>query len=405
MALTPQEEVEIRKRADIAVAEAAKEKAAESKTQSITNAQPATSNGVKNKNSDRYSQMETTYNQLLLNATADVKNDIKGDTVNIIEKYDWIVNKTKTEDLLPCAYVREFRQNVSTFAMSMNWLLKNVSAGFIDTLGQVVGQFSETAGNAFKEFGNKLGNATSGVTNDYNTIVTENGGHLSPYENMYSYDTTNCLKYVFPYFDNDYISFSNSFSDSPQTGSWFQKSLADNLDVIAGISGNLQGASNVGDMIGNMLSENNSFTWSNDGIYLEKPKYFQYENSQDTVAINFILYNTVNHGGLGDTAWKKNYRFIKNIALKNLPYKLDAFKYKTPALYEVSVPGTKYFPVSFISKLEVKSLGTRRYLQYKTNQKVLVPDAWQITIIFQSLLYKSANLYATALEKGPTIIK
>lgn len=199
---------------------------------------------------------------------------------------------------------------------------------------------------------------------------------------MYSYDTTNCLKYVFPYFDNDYISLSNSFSDSPQTGSWFQTSLANNLDVIAGISGNLQGASNVGDMIGNMLSKDNSFTWSNDGIYLEKPKYFQYESSQDTVAINFILYNTVNHGGLEDTAWKKNYRFIKNIALKNLPYRLDAFKYKTPALYEVSVPGTKYFPVSFVSKLEVKNLGTRRFLQYKTNQKVLVPDAWQITIVF-----------------------
>ena len=47
----------------------------------------------------------------------------------------------------------------------------------------------------------------------------------------------------------------------------------------------------------------------------------------------------------------------------------------------------------------------RKVREYKSNQKVLVPDAWQITIVFQSLLYKSANLYATALEKGPTIIK
>lgn len=362
----------------------------------------------KKKNSARYSQMENTYNELLSNVTSDVKNDIKnGDIVNILKDYDWIVNKVKTEDLLPCAYVREFRQNVSTFAMSMKWLLNNVSTGFIDTFAKVVGQFSEAGGEALKKIGNSLGDAVSNATsstNIYNTIVTGNN-HLSPYENMYSYDTTNCLKYVFPYFDNDYISLSNSFSDSPQTGSWFQTSLANNLDVIAGISGNLQGASNVSDMIGSMLSKDNSFTWSNDGIYLEKPKYFQYESSQDTVAINFILYNTVNHGGLEDTAWKKNYRFIKNIALKNLPYRLDAFKYKTPALYEVSVPGTKYFPVSFVSKLEVKNLGTRRFLQYKTNQKVLVPDAWQITIVFQSLLYKSANLYATALEKGPTIIK
>lgn len=133
---------------------------------------------------------------------------------------------------------------------------------------------------------------------------------------MYSYDTTNCLKYVFPYFDNDYISLSNSFSDSPQTRSWFQTSLANNLDVIAGISGNLQGASNVGDMIGNMLNKDNSFTWSNDGIYLEKPKYFQYESSQDAVAINFILYNTVNHGGLEDTAWKKIIDLSRILLLK-----------------------------------------------------------------------------------------
>ena len=297
MALTSQEEAEIRKRADIAIAEheAAKEKAAKSKTQAGANATPKTSNGVQEKNSARYSQMENTYNELLSNVTSDVKNDIKnGDIVNILKDYDWIVNKVKTEDLLPCAYVREFRQNVSTFAMSMKWLLNNVSTGFIDTFAKVVGQFSEAGGDA-------VSNATSS-TNIYNTIVTGNN-HLSPYKNMYSYDTTNCLKYVFPYFDNDYISLSNSFSDSPQTGSGFQTSLANNLDVIAGISGNLQGASNVSDIIGSMLSKDNSFTWSNDGIYLEKPKYFQYESSQDTVAINFILYNTVNHGGLEDTAW------------------------------------------------------------------------------------------------------
>lgn len=52
---------------------------------------------------------------------------------------------------LPCAYVREFRQNVSTFAMSMKWLLNNVSTGFIDTFAKVVGQFSEAGGEALKK--------------------------------------------------------------------------------------------------------------------------------------------------------------------------------------------------------------------------------------------------------------
>ena len=104
MALTPQEEAGIRERAAIAVAEAeaAKEKAAKSKTQAAANTIPKTSNGAQEKNSARYSQMENTYNELLSNVTSDVKNDIKnGDIVNILKDYDWIVNKAKTEDLLP----------------------------------------------------------------------------------------------------------------------------------------------------------------------------------------------------------------------------------------------------------------------------------------------------------------
>ena len=88
MALTPQEEAGIRERAAIAVAEAeaAKEKAAKSKTQAAANTIPKTSNGVQEKNSARYSQMENTYNELLSNVTSDVKNDIKnGDIVNILK--------------------------------------------------------------------------------------------------------------------------------------------------------------------------------------------------------------------------------------------------------------------------------------------------------------------------------
>lgn len=51
MALTPQEEAGIRERAAIAVAEAeaAKEKAAKSKTQAAANTIPKTSNGVQEK--------------------------------------------------------------------------------------------------------------------------------------------------------------------------------------------------------------------------------------------------------------------------------------------------------------------------------------------------------------------
>lgn len=326
--------------------------------------------------------------------------------------YDWVANKnTNNYRLIPAAYVREFRQNVSTFAMSLNWFLadkgpgksalksiENLSKSILNKIGLIDDESNKPSN--YTDIIEERAKSESQTTNILNQII-KNYPDLAPYQMMYSFDKTDCLNYVFPYFDDDFISFNANFSDTPQEGNDIHQVVANNFTTLTGLGTLLQQGGSLGDL----MAEGNTFTWSNHGIYLEKPKYFQYGYEQDLANIKFILYNTVNHGTILDKpVWQKNYRFIKSFVLKNLPYKLDSFKYKTPALYEVSIPGVKYFPVSFVARMTVKGLGTRRYLSYDNNQKVLVPDAWEINIEFRSLLYKSANLYAVALEKGPIIV-
>ena len=308
----------------------------------------------------------------------------QGSIVNIVTNYPWSLNARNVSNSgrIPAVYVKEYRQKLSTFTSS----LKYAATGTANSLGS-------------STFFNEGINVTS--NNDFNAIIADSGGHLSPYFNMYSLDGTNCLNYVFPMFKSANIGAKNNYGEKAQSGGAHgANTLAEWLST----SGVLGGAAEqINEIRGIMdLTDNNS-NIGDEGIYIEKPKYFQYSEEADSVTVNFILYNTI-PDNRDASPWKKNYRFIKNFTLKNLPYKISFFSYKTPALYEVSIPGAKYFPISFVSNLTVSNIGTTRMLTFEGNQQVLVPEAWDVVITFQSLLNNSANIFKTALAAGPTVI-
>lgn len=350
--------------------------------------------------------LEELYNKRLENIKIEMSTDLKNGIVNILRNYDWAVNYKGSTAELPAVYVKEYRQNLSTFAASLNWFINGAQGALAGTAenfkkvwNYLAGDDESKSKNDFNSVSNKLGNSKN---NQFEGIIGRYSDNvLTPYSYMYSLTDKDCLKYVFPYFNNDFISINSSFGDNAQVGSTFQKSFSDHLGNFAGISGLVAGAGNIGSLF------TDSVGWNDQGIYIEKPKYFQFESTGDSVNVNFTLYNTIVHeGGTTDddkNPWKKNYRFISNFAFKNLPFKISMFRYKTPALYEVSIPGIKYFPISYVSAFQAASRGTRRYLDYN-GLKILVPEAWDITITFQSLLYKSANLLQAALTKGPNII-
>lgn len=365
--------------------------------------------------------LEDVYAKKLVEIKSEMSPDLKNGIVNILKSYDWAVNYRDSKAELPAVYVKEYRQNLSTFAASLNWFVNGAQSAIVggtnsggDNLKKIWNYLSsaneteptedklQNIANSKTSYDSISGKLANNKNNQFEKMIGRYSDNvLSPYSYMYSLTEENCLKYVFPYFDNDFISFNSSFGDKAQTATTIQNMLSEQLGNFAGISGLLGDSLNIGSVFSDQVG------WNDQGIYIEKPKYFQFEGSGDKVLVRFTLFNTVAHeGGMGDAdknPWKKNYRFISNFAFKNLPFKISMFRYKTPALYEVSIPGIKYFPISYVSSFKVDLRGTRRYLDYN-GLKVLVPEAWDVNITFQSLLYKSANLLQAALTKGPNIL-
>ena len=327
-------------------------------------------------------QMEELYSTMLSSIFDEMRHDNgQGSIVNIITNYPWSLNARNVSNSgrIPAVFVKEYRQKLSTFASS----LKHAAGGVANAVGGAI-------------FFDKGVEVTS--DNHFNTIISESNGHLSPYYNMYSLDSTNCLNYVFPQFKGVNIEVKNSYSSKNQAGNgMLSAELNTAISALTGLVRDIDEIRSLMDLV-----DNNS-NIGDEGIYVEKPKYFQYDTSNDSITVQFILYNTI-PDTYSASPWKKNYRFIKNFTLKNLPYKISFFAYKTPALYEVCIPGIKYFPVSFVSNFTANNIGTTRMLTFEGNQQVLVPEAWQVTITFQSLLNNSANIFKTALSSGLNIM-
>lgn len=341
-----------------------------------------TSNSIKSNSIKSSEVMEGYYSKLLSEMAKQMRTDNGGSIVNIITNYPWSLNAKNVgnSNRIPTVYVKEYRQKLSTFVTSVQYAFTGA------TTALKKGPLTDV-------------NSTADTNNKFNAIIAKSNGHLSPYYNMYSLDDTNCLNYVFPYFSVPQIGLKNRYAENAQSGGG---KLANVISDYIGPRGALAGfAEDANEIIGfvDLLSGNNHI--GDEGIYVEKPKYFQYSEEASSITVEFTLYNTI--PSTDNSPWKKNYNFIKNFILKNLPYKISFFSYKTPALYEVNIPGIKYLPISFISNMNVTNIGTSRMLNYSGSQQVLVPEAWNITITFQSLLNDSANIFTAALTKGPVI--
>lgn len=283
----------------------------------------------------------------------------KTEPFNIVKSYDWCINHNNLTNDIPVVYAQEYRQNLSTFAASLNWT-----------------------------FGRKNSN------NSFNANINKTNV-LAPYTSMYSYGPVEAT-YVFPYLSDHSFDLKNTFGDKAQTGGSMLENLFERR-MAMGTGANAGGLFSNIDNIKSLVQGLDSSEAPSEGIYIERPKFFQYDASADNVSISFTLYNTISVD-----KWQAHKKFLEQFILKNLPWKESMFKYKTPVLYEVLVPREKYFPVAYVSSFSVKNRGTSRRLSFE-GKPTLVPEAWDVTITFTSLLLKSANLYQAGLELADKI--
>lgn len=240
---------------------------------------------------------------------------------------------------------------------------------------------------------------------------------LSPYRYLY-YTTETGKKFIFPMLTpTELLNVNNTYGNDTKSFDFggigeFAKKAAESLFG--------------GQMIMNFLDQVSGSKYKNDKgrgmeeMYAEMAKSFSYDTNGQELTINFPLFNTVNKGD-----WRMNYQFIQGFVLRNLPFKVSAYSYKPPLLYDVIVPGTTHLPLCYVSSIQVQHYGLIRMLKMNNYVKdmvdnsaingrteaakaagvpaqksssgaaelhVPVPEAWLLTIKFKCLLSNSANL-------------
>jgi hypothetical protein len=132
---------------------------------------------------------------------------------------------------------------------------------------------------------------------------------------------------------------------------------------------------------------------SQPGVYIQKPKYFSFDNQGKSVTFNFPLFNTIKAGTFD---YKSNYEFLWLLAYQNKPYKTSFARTKPGKIYTVEIPGVVSMPYAYISEMSVDFRGTVRQLPVDcpTEYDAPIPEAYLVSITFTSLLTDYANTMA-----------
>lgn len=350
----------------------------------------ATNQNVSNAGSRSEVEMDKTPQEKVVNSTIDVIRD-----------YDWTYsrNKISRADEVPYVEIKEFKiagNSYITSLMTSALLFPDVAKANVEALGgnyqelsnsffNAIANFkdntfakfisqnkqdiiSKVANNA-KDIGSKFADQVKGIDN---SAAAWNIQDLKDnYEYLYIRQPTG-RTYRFPHFDNNFINIGNSFDDTYQgeTTPW-QKSL-ENLSNTVSMAANLTNFASV----------------LEPGMYIQRPKFYNFGNSEYTTAVDFYLFNTLN-----PNSYIKNLELITKLVIENSPHRFSRILVDPPCIYELTIPGRGFYPYAHISSLQVQHEGTKRILTNANGKKAIIPDAFKVHIEFKSLTTEVNNFF------------
>lgn len=214
---------------------------------------------------------------------------------------------------------------------------------------------------------------------------------LAPYKYLYLTEKTG-KKYVFPMLTpTNLLDISSSWGEGKAGG--FKIGSFDITDAARQSIEVIQTLANVADLFSGQGG-------SIETAAMEMAKAFNFDSNGPSITTNFVLFNTIKKD-----AWKKNFRFLSLFLLRNLPFKVTAYSFVPPLLYDVIVPGVRHLPLCYVSNIRVTSHGkirqltTTNYIKDLIGEGVVsdttlvpVPEAWGVEITFTCLLSNTANL-------------
>jgi hypothetical protein len=222
-------------------------------------------------------------------------------------------------------------------------------------------------------------------------VESLNSKYLLPYEGLYLTEDTE-FYYRFPYFVNNLNDISNRFSNTPNL----------NPAEIGGPGGAFYGLSeNLGSAALTVAANANM---NAPGIYIEKPKFYNFSEDGEALIFKFPLVNT---GWATYTDVLRNWQLLYLLAYQNRPNRRSRDLIDPPVIYEVSIPGSRYYPYAYIETMKVAFVGSVRKMlidvPYGTGTikiESIIPDAYDVTITLRALVRESQNfLYSMLYDK------
>jgi hypothetical protein len=341
--------------------------------------------------------------------------------IDVVNNFQWTTSPPGSDSRqeVPKIELREKRLRTNSIIAAAAYYLTS-AAGSAGTLGPRLSQAGAPLWEAFKGPAQFLGGAlgpsltTSGtaalgfienqVINRGLTIAGEsnlrdvlaknfdslNSDLLKAYDGLYLTEDTKFF-YNLPYFADACYDLSNNFSQ-------YDNSALGGGMMSAGVDKIRSGAETLAKIA----------NFSEPGIYIERPKFFNFESDGDTVTVKFPLINT---GWSTYEDVRLNWQLIFLLAYQNRPNRRSRELIDPCCLYEVTIPGVKYMPFAYINSMKVDFKGARRQMNIEVplmggvkTISTIVPDAYEVTLSIQGLIPESRNFLMAALQDKQDVV-
>ena len=252
--------------------------------------------------------------------------------------------------------------------------------------------YKDSIGQNIKDIGSFLTNSNA-ISKG---IDTGSNSYMKSYENIYGVYPTK-FKYIMPYFVGEWKTVTNSWGGDALGSSIKEMDFARNtLTKFADIA-----------------------SAATTGFGMDFAKAFSYPAEGPSTSFELILDNTYDshHDNRTVNSYQHNWELIFLLLYQNLPNRRNKLFFDPPVIYKAQVPGVLTYLYSYISSINVQSIGNRQpkdvsiYIQDENGSlelkqfKTLIPEAFKVTINLKSLLPESKNLFLDSLDNKVTVTK
>lgn len=323
-----------------------------------------------------------------------ITSNAKDKTVNVVTDYAWTINpKTAREDV-PYIYLieRKLTNNVM-----VQQLLYNIRAGaeigkdILNTLAKTI--TDEKNVEDASVYGEPTEKSKIQQTKENTDSMFDNE---QPYLGLYDLEDTGWA-YVLPYFDKQNHNIGGNWGLPGEADGGFNKVGAAISNMVGDFA---QGVNQISSVMGAFTSGTGL---ARVGTYIEKAKQYNFESQGPKYTVEFNLYNTGKMSDVIDN-WELCFALMYNL----LPNRRSKTLFDPPPLYEVSIPGVRRSPVSFIAGMQVNFLGATRIMDLDVGGqpqplRCIVPDAYSLRIDIEDVLPESKNFMQSMIREDEIV--